>query len=75
MAVPIPIEDIQTVYRAVDYMRELEGQDETLVLDMSQAMLNDLIEGNFLAPMVEYVRRYCDVIDGPDDAQRIAEDI
>jgi hypothetical protein len=38
-------------------------------------MLNDLINGDFLKPMIEYVKHYCDVYDSDDDAQRIADDI
>lgn len=52
-----------------------EGQDSTLTIEMSQAMLNDIIEHDTLRPMVEYITRYCDVLDSPDDAIRIAEDI
>ena len=42
---------------------------------MSQQMLSDVIKGCGLEPMLEYVKRYCDVIDGPEDAERIAADI
>jgi hypothetical protein len=73
--VGIPVEKLQRVYAAVDYLRELEGQDLGYLVDMSQEMLNDLIESGDLKPMLIYVRRYCDVIDGPDDATRIAADI
>lgn len=66
---------IQRVYAAVDYLMELEGQDRAMVVEMSQAMLNDIIEESDLKPMVEYVKRYCDVYDSDDDAQRIADDI
>lgn len=63
------------IYWAVEYMTNLEGQDHTLVIEMSQAMLNDVIEGRGLAPMIDYIRRYCDVLDGPEDAERIAAEI
>jgi hypothetical protein len=68
-------EQLNRIYSAVDYMTNLDGQDHGLVIEMSQAMLNDIIEGRDLAPMVEYVRRFCDVIDSADDAERIAADI
>jgi hypothetical protein len=68
-------EQLQRVYAAVDYMSQLEGQDHTLVIEMSQAMISDLIETDGLAPLVEYVKRYCDVLDSPDDAERTAADI
>jgi hypothetical protein len=66
---------LNRIYAAVDYMSNLENQDQTMVSEMSQAMLNDIIETGNLRPMLEYVKRYCDVIDGPDDAERIASDI
>jgi hypothetical protein len=45
------------------------------VVEMSQAMLNDVIEGHGLKPMVSYVRRYCDVLDSAADAERIADEL
>jgi hypothetical protein len=66
---------LNRIYAAVDYMMELENQDRPMVVEMSQAMLNDVIETGELRPMLDYVKRYCDVIDGPDDAERIAADI
>ncbi len=66
---------LNRMFYAVDYMADLEGQDRTLVIEMSLAMLNDLIEGRGLKPMVEYVKRYCDVIDSAADAERIAGDL
>ncbi len=68
---------LNRIYYAVDFFasEELEGQDTSLTLEMVQAMLNDVIEHGELAPMVDYVKRYCDVIDGPEDAERIAAEI
>lgn len=63
------------IYWAIEYMTNLEGQDHTLVIEMSQEMLSDVIDGRGLAPMVEYVKRFCDVLDGPADAERIAAEI
>jgi hypothetical protein len=63
------------IFCAVEYMADLEGQDKALVVEMSQAMLNDVIEGRGLKPLAEYVRRYCDVIDSVADAERIASEI
>ena len=67
--------DLQRVYAAVDYISQLEGQDQGLVIEMSQSLINAIIEGEALPPMIEVVRHYCDVIDGPEDAERIAADI
>jgi hypothetical protein len=63
------------IYDAVEFMASLEGQDKTLVIEMSQAMLNDMIEGHGLEPLVSYVKRYCDVLDSEDDAEHIAGEI
>jgi len=68
-------EQLNRIYSAIDYMANLEGQDRSMVIDMSQAMLNDLIEGHGLSPMIDYVTRFCDVLDSPEDADRIAADI
>jgi hypothetical protein len=69
------LEMLNRIYTTVDYMANLDGQDRTLVIDMSQAMLGDLIDNGTLQPMINYVKMFCDVIDGPEDAERIAEDI
>jgi hypothetical protein len=66
---------LNRIYFAVEYMANLEGQDRVLVIEMSQDMLNDVIEGHGLKPMVSYVKRYCDVIDSAAEAERIASDI
>lgn len=66
---------LNRIYAAVEYISNLEGQDTTLVLDMSQAMLNDVINMNELKPMINYVRHYCDVYDDDAMAVEIAEDI
>jgi hypothetical protein len=66
---------LNRIYYTLDYMVGLEGQDLMLVIEMAQAMLNDVIEGHGLKPMVEYVKRYCDVIDSAADAERIAGDL
>jgi hypothetical protein len=66
---------LNRIYAAVDYISNLDGQSEVLALEMSQQMLTDLINTGDIKPMLEYVNRYCDVIDGPKDAQRIADDI
>jgi hypothetical protein len=66
---------LNRIFYAVEYMTNLDGQDAVLVIEMSQAMLNDVIEGHGLKPMVEYVGRYCDVLDSADEAERIADEI
>jgi hypothetical protein len=70
------VQDIlNRIYAAVDYFSNLEGQDIMLTLEMSQQMISDLIEIGEIKPMIDYVNRYCDVLDGPEDAEHIAEDI
>jgi len=66
---------LNRMFYAVEYMANLEGQDAVLVIEMSQAMLNDVIEGHGLKPMVSYVKRYCDVIGSEADAERIAGEL
>jgi hypothetical protein len=66
---------LNRIFYAVEYMANLEGQDHTLVIEMSQAMLNDVIEGHGLRPLVSYVERYCDVMDSEGDAERIASEL
>lgn len=68
-------EILNRIYAAVDYLSGLEGQNTNLVLEMSQAMINDLINDGEIKPMIEYVNRYCDVVDNPEHAHEIAEDI
>jgi hypothetical protein len=67
--------EIQRVYAAVDYFMELEAQDRSMVVEMSQEMLNDLIEAGQLKPMIIYVRRYCDCADSPEEIAEIAANI
>lgn len=66
---------LNQIFSAVEHMANLEGQDAVLVVEMSQAMLTDVIEGRGLEPMVSYVTRYCDVADSETDAERIAGEI
>lgn len=74
-----PSEDTTTqlnrIYNAVEYMTNLEDQDRTLVIEMCQTMLAAVIDGRPLLPMVEYVARYCDVINSAAEAERIASEI
>ena len=57
---------------AIEFMANLEGQDPMLIVEMSQAMLADVIETGELRPMADYVKQYCDVIDSPEDAEQYA---
>jgi hypothetical protein len=45
------------------------------VIEMSQAMLDAVINGETLLPMAEVVKRYCDVYDSPEEAEQIAASI
>ena len=67
--------ELNRIYRTIDFMANVEGQDNTLIIEMSQAMLNDFINEGELKPIVDYVKRYCDVLDNAEDAISIAEDI
>jgi hypothetical protein len=67
--------ELSRILSAVDYLSDLEGQCRSMVTEMSQAMLTDVIEGRGLQPMAEYIGHYCDVLDSPADADRIAAEI
>lgn len=63
------------IHMAVEHMTDLENQDRAMVIEMSQSMLYDLIAGDGLRPMADYVRKYCTVIDSADEGVNIAADI
>jgi len=56
---------------AVAYFASLPGQDASMTVEMTEAMMDDLIVSGELGEMAAYVRRYCTVIDGPDQAKLI----
>lgn len=66
---------LNRMFRAVEYVLNLEGQDLMLVVEMSQAMLSDITEHGGLRPLAEYIGYYCDVIDSEGDVARIAGEI
>lgn len=71
----VTVAQLRRICWAVDHLAGIENQTRSLTLDMSQQMLADIIEGRGVAPVVDYVKRYCDVIDGSDGAERIAAEI
>lgn len=66
---------LQLIYAATAFMADLDGQDAVLVTEMVQAMLSDLLDTGALAGLTGYVRRYCDVIDQPGEADQISAGI
>lgn len=68
-------EQLQLVYAATEFMANVDGQDAMLVIEMSQAMLSDVLNTGMLADLTGYIRRYCDVIDQVADADQIVADI
>lgn len=68
---------LKTMQAAITVLADLEGQDHTLVLEMAQDMLNDILnhEGQLSFSLDFYVRRYCDLLDGPDDVAPIVASI
>ena len=68
-------EDLRRVYAAVDYLTQFEGQDQGLVIEMTQAMIRDLIDTDGLAPLAGYIGRYCDVADNRADVERFTAEI
>lgn len=67
------------IREAAEVLADLEGQDHALIVEMTAAMLGELLaaEGDLeqVPDVAAYVRRYCDVIDGPADADPIASEI
>ena len=45
-----------------------EAQDSTLVLEMAQRMLHDILAGQ-MQPLRKYVLLFCDVLDDAEDAR------
>jgi hypothetical protein len=66
---------LRIIWEAVEYLSNLENQDHTLVMDMSQAMIWDLRQTGMIQALYIYVRQYCDVADGPWDIQRFVDEI
>lgn len=64
-----------TIRAAVDTLTVFEGQDRGLIIEMSQHMLQDVIDNGQLAPLADYIRRYCDVLDSSEEASTIAATI
>jgi len=56
---------------AIGYLASLPGQDAMLVVEMAETMLEDIILNGELGDMLGYVKRYCDVVDGPDQARLV----
>jgi hypothetical protein len=56
---------------ALAYFAELPGQDASMTMEMTETMLDDIIVNGELGEMLGYVRRYCTVIDGPDQAKLV----
>jgi hypothetical protein len=60
--------ELGTINAAITVLCNLEGQNRTLVCEMAQAMLGDLIDMGRLESASYYVTHYCSVLDGPADA-------
>lgn len=68
-------QQLKTIQAAITVMADLVGQNHTLVLEMAQRMLADLLDHGELQMLDAYVRRYCDVIDDPEGAAPIVAEI
>jgi hypothetical protein len=71
----VPSGLLDRIKTAIDVMTDLEGQDRTQVIEMSQQMLTDVIETGQLYPMISYVKKYCTVADDENDYIEIAENL
>jgi hypothetical protein len=56
---------------ALAYFAELPGQDDSMTIEMTETMMDDIIVNGELGEMLAYVRRFCTVIDGPDQAKLV----
>lgn len=63
--------ELMIMRAALAYFASLPGQDDSMTLEMAESMMEDLIVNGELGEMAVYVRRYCTVIDGPDQAKLI----
>lgn len=68
-------EELRKALAAVTVLQNYESQDQRTVLDMLVKMVEDIMEEGSLYPWREYVTRYCDVIDGPEDVRRMVDEI
>jgi len=66
---------LNRIYATVDTMSNEESQDRSMVVEMSQAMINDLIESGQIMPIVEYVKRYGTIFDNAQEADEFAASI
>jgi hypothetical protein len=63
-------DQIEQVMFAVDVLSNISAQDRTMVLEMSQTMLRDIIENRRLAPMNEY-SHFIDCTDTADETDQL----
>lgn len=63
---------ITLVRNAAEYLVSLENQDRQMIVEMTIDMIDDILRDGQLRPTSAYIRRYCDVVDGPEGADRIA---
>lgn len=61
------IQEIRKIKATVNRVMDHEGQDATLVVEMAEEMLTDLEANGSLVELSYYIKRYCDVLDNPDD--------
>ena len=67
--------EIRKMKTTISALMNLEGQDRQLVAEMAEDMLTDLETGDTLVELSYYVRRYCSVIDGSEEARQIVSQI
>lgn len=61
--------DLRLIYATVDKLTEIENRDDSMLLEMTQAMINDLIETGSIRPVADYIAHYtymtreeCDIL-------------
>lgn len=68
-------DDISTIINLVADMLEIESQDTFLTLEMSQAMLTDLHDVGRLKSSGEYIKRYNNVTDSPEELAELIRNL
>lgn len=64
--------EIKRAMYAVDVLLNIEAQDRTLVLEMSQTMLDDLVDNGALHAM-SYYSHFIDCTDSKDETDALVD--
>lgn len=71
--VTVMLESVMRVNATIDRLTDEENRDDSLLLEMSQAMLGDLIGTGELKPLADYIAHYTYLT--RDESVRLAAEI